>query len=119
VSDATDTGRLIDFERVDVISLMIYPPRPTLVVSGRKPTPDTEVTLVPLTYVSRPQYHGIQVVGTLIDAGPEDGSGEYTAQLDLVGITGTEGVEVIGASRTTRLAVPSALPEPPPTPNGG
>ena len=119
VSDAREPGRLIDFERVDVISLMIYPPRPTLVVSGRSPTPDTEVTLVPLTYVSRPQYHGIQVVGTLTDAAPADGSGEYSVQLDLVGCTGTEGVEVIGASRTARLSVPSASPEPPTTTEGG
>jgi hypothetical protein len=119
VSDAREPGRLIDFDRVDIISLMIYPPRPTLVVSGTRPTAGTEVTLVPLTYVSRPQYHGIQVVGTVTDPGAGDGSAEYSVQLDLAGFTGTEGVEVIGASRTTRLAVASAPPEPPPAPNGG
>lgn len=108
------TGRLIDFERVDVISLMIYPPRPTLVISGTRPTAGTEVTLVPLTYVSRPQYHGIQVVGTVTDPGTDEGSSEYSVQLDLVGFTGTDGVEVIGATRTARVAVAAAPPEPTP-----
>jgi hypothetical protein len=113
-----ERGRLIDFERVDVVSPMIYPPRPTLVVSGRRPTPGTAVTLVPLAYVSRPPYHGIQVVGTVGDVGT-DSSEEYSVQLELQGITGTEGVEVIGASRTERVPVPSAAPEPAPTPKGG
>lgn len=52
--------RLIDFVRAEVITPMIYPPQPRLVVSGVKPHPDVEVTLVPLTYVSRPPYHGGQ-----------------------------------------------------------
>jgi hypothetical protein len=109
-------GRLIDFERVDVISPMIYPPRPRLVVSGPLPTPGTEVTLVPLVYVSRPQYCGIQVVGTLEDLGagptPAAESARYSVELDLIGISGTEGVEVIGASHTERVTVFSAEPGP-------
>jgi len=100
-------GRLIDFERVDVISPMIYPPQPRLVVSGQLPAPGTTVTLQPLMYVSRPQYWGIQVVGT-ISPGAE--AGPYTVELDLAGITGTEGVEVIGASQTERVEVPTAAP---------
>jgi hypothetical protein len=107
-------GTLIDFDRVDVISPMIYPPRPRLVVSGRLPTPGTGVTLVPLTYVSRPQYQGIQVVGTIADDGPEPAPGDasplYSVELDLAGVTGAEGVEVIGASRTERVPVTVAAP---------
>jgi hypothetical protein len=111
-----ERGRLIDFERVDVISPMIYPPRPRLIVRGLLPTPGTTVALVPLMYVSRPQYSGIQVVGTLEDAGPRPAPvGEavpYSVELDLAGIAGTEGVEVIGASRTERVVVSStALPQ--------
>jgi hypothetical protein len=53
---------------------MIEPPRPTLVVSGETPYPATEVTLVPLVYVSQPPYWGIQVVGSPGDvAGGEGG----------------------------------------------
>ena len=100
--------RLIDFDRADVITPMIYPPRPTLAVSGTLPFP-MEVSLVPLTYVSRPQWWGIQVVGTT-EQGPHVSNPitaiPYSVDLDLQGVTGTEGVEVIGASKTERLAVP-------------
>jgi hypothetical protein len=117
-----ESGRLIDFERVDVVSPMIYPSRPRLVVSGPLPTPETKVTLVPLTYVSRPSYYGIQVVGTIEDVGPHPmpvaEPAQYTVEADLVGITGTEGVEVIGPSHTERVPVPSSSPEPAPTQEG-
>jgi hypothetical protein len=108
-----ERGRLIDFERVDVISPMIYPPQPRLVVSGLLPTPGTTVTLQPLTYVSQPQYWGIQVVGTIEDVELAATGAErapYSAELDLAGITGTEGVEVIGASQTERVVVSSTAP---------
>ncbi len=108
-----ERGRLIDFERVDVISPMIYPPQPRLVVSGLLPTPGTRVTLQPLTYVSPPQYWGIQVVGTIENIerpAPDAAPVPYSAELDLVGVTGTEGVEVIGASQTERVVVSSTAP---------
>ena len=104
-----EAQRLIDFDRAEVITLMIYPPRPTLTVSGTLPFP-MEVSLVPLTYVSRPQWWGIQVVGA-IEQGPHASNPitaiPYSVNLDLQGVTGTEGVEVIGATRTERLAVPT------------
>jgi|SRR5690348_11636780 hypothetical protein len=106
------TGQLIDFERADVITPMIYPPRPRLVVSGTKPYPEMEVTLVPLVYVSQPQYRGIQVVGA--PGGPTGPHVSqpitaipYSVELDLAGVTGSSGVEVIGATKTERLEVPS------------
>jgi hypothetical protein len=98
---------------------MIYPPQPRLVVSGQKP-PDVEVSLVPLRYVSQPQFHGIQVVRT---PGAEDGPHvsqpiadvPYQVELDLEGVTGSEGVEVIGVSRTERVVVAAgATAEAPP-----
>jgi hypothetical protein len=114
-----ERGRLIDFERVDVISPMIHPPRPRLVVSGLLPAPGTEVSLVPLTYVSRPQYWGIQVVGTIgARPAPADGPAPYRVELDLAGITGTEGVEVIGASSTEKVPVTPAAPQAAPTQEG-
>jgi hypothetical protein len=42
----------------------------------------------------------------------------YRVELDLVGITGTEGVEVIGASHTEKVSVTPAAPEPEPTQEG-
>ncbi len=107
----TEAPQLIDFNRADVITPMIYPPRPSLAVSGTLPFP-MEVTLVPLVYVSRPQWWGIQVVGSTGDeTGPHPAHPitaiPYAVNLDLQGITGTEGVEVIGATKTERLAVPT------------
>jgi hypothetical protein len=103
-----EAQRLIDFDRADVITPMIYPPRPSLVVSGTLPFP-MDVTLVPLVYVSRPQWWGIQVVGST-EAGPHPTQPitaiPYSVDLNLQGITGTEGVEVIGANKSERLAVP-------------
>jgi hypothetical protein len=103
-------SRLIDFEQAVCVSQMSFPPRPVLVVSGHKPLPTTEVSLVPLVYISQPQYWGIQVVGAVDADGPRPtqpiaNAWEYQVQIDLQGVTGTEGVEVIGASHTERLAV--------------
>jgi hypothetical protein len=108
-------GRLIDFEQAEVITPMIYPPQPRLVVSGVKPHPDVEVTLVPLAYVSQPPYHGIQVVATITADGPHVSQPianvPYSVVLDLEGITGSEGIEVIGDSKTEQIALPSEQPE--------
>jgi hypothetical protein len=115
-----ELSRLIDFEHVEVISPMIYPPQPRLVVSGTLPTPGTTVTLVPLMYISQPPYAGIQVVGTVQDVGlhpmPVDGAAQYTVELDITGITGTEGIEAIGASHTEQVPLSSPPPEPDPEP---
>jgi hypothetical protein len=111
--------RLIDFERAVVITPMIYPPRPRLVVDGVTNIP-VDVTLVPLVYVSQPTYWGIQVV-----ASPGDRDGPrpsqpiaaipYHVELDLAGVTGTDGVEVIGATMTERLDIPAEVPTEVPT----
>ena len=116
-------SKLIDFERADVITPMIYPPQPRLVVTGVKPHPDLEVTLVPLTYVSQPPYHGIQVVATATADGPHVSQPianvPYSVELDLEGTCGSEGVEVIGETKTEQIAVPSADPQPEPEPAAG
>jgi len=102
--------QLIDFNQVDIISLMIYPPRHTLIVGGVAPFSGAAVSLVPLQYVGRPAYCGIQVVcspGEDTATAPETdgGSAVYSVEIDLTGITGTQGVEVVGATRSMRLAV--------------
>jgi hypothetical protein len=103
------SARLIAFDRADVISPMIYPPKPVLVVSGRKPYPMT-VELVPLRYVRRPEYWGIEVVGRISGAGgptvmPAITNIPYVVELDLAGSVGTFGIEVIGAEGTEQIRV--------------
>src|SRR5215468_6262544 len=102
-------GRLIDFEQADAITQMSLPPRPVLVVSGHAPQPAMEVTLVPVVYVRQPEYWAIKVMGTPGELGadptPVADPTAYSVQVDLAGITGTEGVEVVGATHTERIEV--------------
>ncbi|BEL08439.1 hypothetical protein Q0Z83_066300 [Actinoplanes sichuanensis] len=98
---------LIDFERAEAVTLMIYPPPPPkLVVSGSKPWANMEVTLRPLTYIQQPEYWGIQVVGSMPAIG-QPAIMPYVVELDLTGLIGTRGVEVIGADHTERIDIPT------------
>lgn len=97
-------SQLIEFERAEVISPMIYPPQPRLVVTGRKPWANMEVTLRPLVYIRQPEYWGIEVVGTMPPIG-QPAIVPYAVELDLAGTTGTAGIEVIGANGTEKIDV--------------
>ena len=101
---ASESCRLIDFDTAEVIT-GIVPERYILVVSGEKPYLNLEVRLIPRIYVQRPEYWEIEVVGWLTGPGLP-ATAPYHVSLPLDGITGTKGVEVIGASRTERLEVP-------------
>ena len=104
--------RLIDFERAELVeeAMHLYmgaPPHFHLQVSGRKPYANMWVDLAPLAYVGRPEYQGIEVVGRLpLGIGLRSEEAQYDLSIPLYGITGTEGVEVIGATRSERIAVP-------------
>ncbi|HYY96580.1 MAG TPA: hypothetical protein VE713_18895, partial [Pyrinomonadaceae bacterium] len=76
-----------------------------LVVSGTKPYLNMEVHLSPLIYIRRPEYWGIEVIGTLPGIGLP-ATAPYHVFISLEGITGTKGVEVIGASKRKKINVP-------------
>jgi hypothetical protein len=117
--DIPDRGRLIGYETANVISPMIYPPQPRLVVSGRKPRPGMDVALVPVTYIAQPQFWEIHVLGSPgIDLHPDAPpmatqlpaqSTAYSVELDLAACTGTLGIEVVGANQTEQMLVPGAV----------
>jgi hypothetical protein len=98
---------LVDFEWAEVVSPMIFPPEPVLVVRGTKPHPAMTVELVPLRYIQRPEYWGVEVVGSTIDTGPTPmpaiANVPYAVELRLDDTIGTVGVEVVGASSTKRI----------------
>jgi hypothetical protein len=101
---APQSCRLIDFETAEVRPGFVTGTF-ILVVSGTKPYANMTVELRPLIYIRRPAYWGIEVVGCLPGFGLP-ALAPYTVALPLDGVTGTRGVEVLGATRSRRIAVP-------------
>ena len=57
-----------------------------------------EVELVPLVFVQRPDYWGIEVIGCQ--------RGIELPMLDITHVLGKRGIEVIGANRKEQIKVP-------------
>jgi hypothetical protein len=103
--------RLIDFERTEIVTLESFPPQFVLRVAGTKPFLNMEVELVPLVFIQQPEYWGIEVVGHLRGGIGLPVVTSYDVSIPLMGITGTRGVEVIGATRSERIEIPpTAVP---------
>jgi hypothetical protein len=101
--------RRIDFDRVEIHPSFVE--GFILVVYGTKPYLNIDVALMPLVYIRQPEYWGIEVVGMVVGGIGLPTQGPYTATL-LEGVVGTEGIEVIGATRSERHRVPSELVPP-------
>lgn len=93
--------RLIDFDKAKVVD-GIVPGSKILIVSGTKPYLNMTVELSPLVYVQQPEYWGIEVVGSLPGIGIP-ATAPYTVSIPVDGITGTRGIEVIGANKTEKI----------------
>jgi hypothetical protein len=106
----SETCRLIDFEEAEVVILKSFPPQYVLVVSGEKPYLNMEVTLRPRVYIQQPEYWGIEVVGCLPGFGIPVMT-PYTVSIRLAGLMGTEGIEVIGATRSEKIELKDLPPE--------
>ena len=79
-------------------------PRWNLTVSGAATGP---VYLLPVTYVRQPEYWRIDVaVCTPPGVGIPQVVRPYSLTIDLTGVLGTKGVEVVGQDRSVRLDVP-------------
>lgn len=76
-----------------------------LIVNGTKPYKNMQVNLVPVTYVRQPEYWQIEVVGCIPGIGLPT-LAPYSVFLSLDGVTGTKGIEVVGATKNKRLPVP-------------
>lgn len=98
------SSRIIDFERAEVrpgfVSGTWF-----LIVQGVAPCSNMEVSLNPLIYVRQPEYWGIEVVGTLRGGICLPRQQDYLEVLDITNVLGTEGIEVIGASRSEKIPV--------------
>jgi hypothetical protein len=103
---ASKTCRLLDFDDVEV--------RPgfvdgtwILIVQGKAPCGNMRIDLVPLVYITRPDYWEIELVGCL--SGPIClPQRPFIETRPLDGTLGTAGIEVVGATRRKRIDVPPA-----------
>jgi hypothetical protein len=98
--------RLIDFEEVEVRPGIVSGTY-ILIVRGTKPYLNMKVNLIPLVYIRQPEYWGIEVTGCLPEGiGLAAPTGPYIASLALNGTVGTQGIEVIGATRSETISIP-------------
>jgi hypothetical protein len=98
--------RLIDFEEAQVRPGIVSGTY-ILIVRGTKPYLNMEVNLIPLVYIRQPEYWGIEVIGSLPGGiGLAAPTAPYIASLALNGTIGTQGIEVIGATRSEKISVP-------------
>jgi hypothetical protein len=102
------SSRLIDFDRAEIVTLDSLPPRHVLKVTGVKPFLNMKVDLVPLVFIRQPEYWGIEVVGRLRGIGLP-ALAPYTVSTPLDGFVGTQGIEVIGATRSEKIKVPGGV----------
>lgn len=97
--------RRIDFDLVELRETS-HSGDPLLLVSGTKPWADLVVTLEPLVYRERPDFWTIELVGRLT-ASAQPGWSDFCAVLRLAGFRGRLGIEVVGATRVERRALPA------------
>jgi hypothetical protein len=98
----TGACRIIDFDKATVASRPspATSPRYLLTVTGTKPSVSQTVRLVPVTYIRQPEYWAIEVTACDPPGVGLPQTGPYTSTLDLTGVTGTKGIEVVGATRS-------------------
>ena len=100
----SQSHRLLDFETAVVDTLETFPPQQVLRVAGSAPYPGMGITLEPRIYIQQPDFWGIEVVGILLELQPPRRT-PYAVELELSGSVGTQGIEVVGASRSQRITL--------------
>ena len=101
---AAESSRVIAFETAEVVPGIVNGTY-FLIVTGEAPCFNMTVNLMPLIYIRQPEYWGIEVVGTLPGGICLDTMKPYHVSLPLTGVTGTKGIEVIGANQTKQFDV--------------
>lgn len=98
--------RLISFTKARIVPGIVSGTW-ILIVTGNKPCWNMTVRLSPLIYVRRPEFWGIEVVGS-VPGFCLPAIAPYAVSLPLAGITGTKGIEVIGSNKRQKILVPGA-----------
>lgn len=97
--------RLLDFESAEVTPGTVGGTW-VLTVRGDTPCINMEVALTARVYARCPEYWGIEVVGYLPGGLCFTAMGSFDQAIPLDGITGSRGIEVIGARRSQTFEVP-------------
>lgn len=95
--EPAQSSRRIPFQTAKVVTGIVSGTY-ILIVTGETACVNMKVRLAPLIYIRCPEYWGIEVIGTLdgpcmIGIVPTP----YSVALQLTGITGSKGIEVLGA----------------------
>jgi hypothetical protein len=103
--EAAQSIRRIPFKTAKVVPGIVSGTH-ILIVSGETACINMKVRLSPLIYIRCPEYWGIEVIGTLaghciVGIVPTP----YTVSIQLTGITGSKGIEVLGAGQSKRIKV--------------
>ncbi|MET1112586.1 MAG: hypothetical protein ABWX67_13770 [Allosphingosinicella sp.] len=104
--EAAQSVRRIPFKTAKVVTGIVSGTY-ILIVSGETACINMKVRLSPLIYVRCPEYWGIEVLGELqgghciIGIVPTP----YQVFIQLNGITGSKGIEVLGAGQSKRIKV--------------
>ncbi len=97
--------KLISFDSADVRPGFVNDTY-FLIVRGEAPCLNMEVLLAPRIYIECPEHWGIEVVGMLPGGICLTAMKPYVLTIALTGITGSTGIEVIGANNSQKIAVP-------------
>jgi hypothetical protein len=97
---ATQTWRRVDFDWVS-IEAATDDHSAVVSVGGIKHWLNLKIVLVPRCYQRRPEYWSIEVVGALPGYGVP-AFVDYNVTLALDGIRGTQGIEIVGATKSER-----------------
>ncbi len=101
--EAVESVRLIAFDRAQIVGG--FAGQYFLIVSGQAPCSNMQVELAPRIYITCPDYWAIEVVGSLPGAICLEALSPFTRFIELDGITGSKGIEVIGHNRVQRFKV--------------
>jgi hypothetical protein len=101
----SESCRRIEFENAEVrpgfVSNTYF-----LIVTGNASCMNMQVRLEPRIYIQQPEYWGIEVVGCLTGSVCLPAQLPFLESIPLEGITGTKGIEVVGATHTEKIDVP-------------
>ena len=100
----SESCRLIDFDSVDVVP-GIVPNTFFVIVRGTTPCINMTVSLSPRIYIRCPEFWGIEVIGCLPGGICLPAIGHYEKVMSLIGITGSEGIEIVGATKREKRKV--------------